>query len=160
RRNSRRFPAGGLSTGPRERTARSSGGSDLVQSIDPDREADRRDRRYRAKPAQQIVVAPARDEMPIEALRAVMQLEHEPRVAVETTPERGRELDTRDVDALRGKKAGAALEQIERGGEIELVFLGERAQRVGGFIRIAVDAEELLDQRARRARQPGARAER
>ena len=44
--------------------------------------------------------------------------------------------------------------------EIELVLRRERAQRVGGLVRIAADREKLLDQRARRARQAGACAER
>ena len=65
-----------------------------------------------------------------------------------------------DLDALRGEEAGAALEQVERGGEIELVLGRERAQRVGGLVGIAADREELLDQRAGRARQPRACAER
>ena len=89
-----------------------------------------------------------------------MQLEHEAGVVVEAAAERGREADARDVDAVRGEEAGAALEQVERGAELELGVGRERAQRVGGLVRIARDGEELLDQRARLARQAGACAER
>src|SRR5205807_5165838 len=85
---------------------------------------------------------------------------YEAGVIVEPAAERGRELDARDLNALRCEKAGAALEQIERGGKIEPRFRCQRAQRVGSFVRIAADREKLLDQRARRARQPGGRAER
>jgi len=42
-----------------------------------------------------------------------MKLEHEAGVVVEATAERGGEADAADVDAARGKKAGAALEQVE-----------------------------------------------
>ena len=145
----------------REHEGRAHGGApDLVEPLDPHREADRRDRRGGAEPRQQSVIAPAGDELAVDAHLPIVQLEHEAGVVIEPAPERGRELDARDLDALRGEKAGAALEQVERGGEIDLRFGGERAQRVGGFVRIAADREKLLDQRARRARQAGACAER
>ena len=64
-----------------------------------------------------------------------MQLEHEAGVVVEAAAERGRELDARDVDAARGEEAGAALEQVERGAEVELGVGRERAQLGGGLVR-------------------------
>src|SRR5437870_164017 len=89
-----------------------------------------------------------------------MQLKYETRVVVEPAPERGRKADARDLDALRGKKPGAALEQVERGADIEIGLGAKRAQRVGGLVGIAIDGEKLFDQRARRTRQAGACAER
>ena len=65
-----------------------------------------------------------------------------------------------DVDAARGEKAGAALEQVERGAELEPGVGGERAQLGRGLVGIAGDGEESLDQRARLARQRGRGAER
>ena len=45
-------------------------------------------------------------------------------VVVEAAAERGREPDARDVDAARGKKARAALEQVERRIQIDPVLGG------------------------------------
>ena len=82
---------------------------------------------------------------------AVVQLEHEAGVVVEPAAERGREPDARDIDAARGEKAGAALEQVERGVEIELGVAREAcAARAAASSGSPRDREELLDQRARR----------
>ena len=69
----------------------------------------------RAEPREQAVVAPAGDQLPGGARARVVELEHEAGVVVEAAAEAGREADAGDVDAARGQKAGAALEQVERG---------------------------------------------
>ena len=89
-----------------------------------------------------------------------MQLEHEAGVVVEAAAEGGGEADAGDVDAARGKKAGAALEQVERGVERDPGVAREGAQLRRGLVRIAADGEEALDQRAGFLRQRGLRAER
>ncbi len=89
-----------------------------------------------------------------------MQLEHEAGVIVEAAAEGGREPDASDVDPARGEKAGAALEQVERGIERDLGVAGKGAQLGRGCVGIAADGEEFLDQRAGLPRQRGLRAER
>ena len=104
------------------------------------------------------VVAAAGDQRAFGA--RIVQLEHEAGVVVEAAAEPGRELDRPHIDAARGEKAGAGLEQIERRRQRELGVGGERAQFAGGFVGIAAHGEEALDQRARLARQPRSGAER
>ena len=74
--------------------------------------------------------------------------------------EGGREADARNIDAARGEKSGAALEQVEHGIERELGVARERAQLRRRLVGVALDREEALDQRARLLRQRGVRAER
>ena len=126
--------------------------------LDRGGKSDRRDRLARAEPRQQAVVAAAGDERTLGA--RVMQLEHEAGVVIEAAAERRGEMDRAHVDAARGKKAGARLEQIERRRKRELGVGGERAQFAGGFVRIAAHGEEALDQRAGLARQPRSGAKR
>ena len=70
-----------------------------------------------AEPREQPVIAPAGDELAGGRRAGIVQLEHEAGVVVEPAAEGGREADAPDIDAARGKKAGAALEQVERGVE-------------------------------------------
>src|SRR5262249_11765372 len=83
------------------------------EALDPDREADRRDRRRAAEPREQPVIAAAGHELACAAGR-IVQLEYEARVVVEPAPERGREFDAPHVDAARRQKARATLKAIER----------------------------------------------
>ena len=73
-----------------------------------------------AQPREQPVIASARDQRAVVACGRIVQLEHEAGVIVEAAAEGGGEPDAGDVDAARGEKAGAALEQIERGIERDL----------------------------------------
>ena len=113
-----------------------------------------------AEPREQPVIASAGDQRPGVACGRIVQLEHEAGVVVEAAAEGGGELDAADVDAARGQKAGAALEQIERGIERDLGVAGKGAQLGRGLVGIAADGEEFLDQRARLPRQRGLRPER
>ncbi len=65
-----------------------------------------------------------------------------------------------DVDAARGEKAGARLEQIERRAERNFGVTGKRVQFARRFVGIALERQKALDQRARVARQPRRRIER
>ncbi len=64
------------------------------------------------------------------------------------------------VDAAGGEKAGARLEQIERGTERNRGIGGERAQFAAASSGLPRDRQEALDQRAGLARQPRSGAER
>ena len=131
------------------------------EPLDPDREADRRDRLARAEPRQQAVVAAAGDQLPGGARTRIVQLEHEAGVVVEAAAERGREADAGDVDAARRQKAGAALEQVERGIEREVGVARERAQLGRRRVGIAADRREIVSISARVSlRQRALRAER
>src|SRR5262249_61714642 len=88
------------------------------------------------------------------------QLEHAAGIVVEAAAERGGKLDAGDVDAARGEKAGAALEQIERGVELEAGVARKRAQVGRRLVGIAADGEEFFDQRPGFTRQRSLRAER
>ena len=109
--------------------------------------------RRAADAGEQAVVAAARDQLAEIARARVMQLEHEAGVVVEAAAERGGEPDAADVDAARGQKAGAALEQIERAVERDAGVLGERPQLGRRLVGLARDGEEPLDQRAGLPRQ-------
>src|ERR1700716_1181139 len=118
----------------------------LREPFDPNREADRRDRAGAAEPREQTVIASARHQL-ADGLRAgVVKLEHEPGVIIEAAAEGGGKADATDVDAACGKKAGAALEQVERGVERDLGLAREGAQVRRGLIGIAADGEEFFDQ--------------
>ena len=69
-------------------------------------------------------------------------------------------MQARDVDAARRQKSGAAFEQVERRVERNAGIARKRAQIGGGFIGIASDREEPLDQAAGLRRQRGTAAER
>src|SRR5882724_12375249 len=107
--------------------ARSCGASAGGKPLDPGREAHRRNGPGAAEPGEQAIIAPAGDQLPGGASLRIVQLEHEARVVVEAAAEGGREPDAAHVDAARGQKAGAALEQIERRVELERTILGDRA---------------------------------
>ena len=66
----------------------------------------------------------------------------------------------RDVDAARGEEAGAALEQVERGVDLDVGVARERAQFGGRLVGIAGDPQEALDQQRHFMRQRRLRAER
>jgi len=104
------------------------------------------------------VVAAAGDEWAFAA--RVVQLEDEAGVIVDAAAERRREMDGADIDAACGEKAGAGLEEIERGRERKVGVRGERTQFAGGFVGIAAHGEEALDQGAGLLRQPRAGAKR
>src|SRR5215213_5529322 len=110
----RHSPAAGPSTAPPARGARSWLRPNVVQPLDPYGETHRRNRCDGAETCEQLVVAPTGDELAVDAKLRVVQLEHEARVVIEPTPERGGELDARNLDALRGEESRAALEQVER----------------------------------------------
>src|SRR6185312_16885966 len=111
RRTLRRSPAGGPWPGRRGRAARSCGASIDGEAFDPHREADGGDRLSAAQPRQQVVVAAAGDQR-IAGARRIGEFEHEAGVIVEAATEGRREVHALEVDALRGKEAGAALEQV------------------------------------------------
>ena len=125
--------------------------SAVGDALDPDRKADRGDRRLGAEPGEQFVVAAAGDQRPVRRGRRIVQLEHEAGVVVEAAAIGGREADAADIDAARGEKAGAAFEQIERRLDAKTGRAGERAQFGRGLVGIAGDGEEFFDQRPRRA---------
>ena len=89
-----------------------------------------------------------------------MQLEHEAGVVVKAAAEARREFDRAYVDAARGKKSGAGLEQFERAFERDLGVGGDPDEALGELRALAADGKEALDQRAGLARQPGRRIER
>src|SRR5712691_8736576 len=116
--------------------ARSCGASAGRKPLDPGRKAHRRNGLVAAEPGEQAVIAPAGDQLPGGASLRIVQLEHEARVVIEAAAEGGRELDPADVDAARGQKAGAALEQIERSVKLERAILGDSAQLSRRLVRI------------------------
>src|SRR4051794_17574184 len=132
----------------------------LREPFDPNRETDRGDRAGAAEPREQTIVAPAGNQLAGRLRARVIKFEHEAGVVVEAAAERGGEADAADVDAARGKKAGAALEQVERGVERDVGLAGEGTQVRRSLIGIAADREELLDQGAGLARQRGLGAKR
>ena len=83
-----------------------------------------------------------------------MQLEHHAGVIVERPAEGGGEADRAHVDAAGGNEAGALLKRVERGGEIELRFGGERAQCGERLVGVAFDREIALEHRRRFRREP------
>src|SRR3977135_753395 len=117
--------------------ARSCGASASGKPLDPGREAHRWNGLGTAEPGEQAIIAPAGDQLPGGASSRIVQLEHEARVVVEAAAEGGRELDAAAVDAARGQKASAALEQIERGVKLERAILGDGAQLGRRLVRIA-----------------------
>src|SRR3982074_933842 len=111
----------------------------LREPFDPNREADRRDRAGAAEPREPTAIESARHQL-ADGLRAgVVKLEHEPGVIIEAAAEGGGKADATDVDAACGKKAGAALEQVERGVERDLGLAREGAQVRRGLIGIAAE---------------------
>src|SRR5206468_1029156 len=113
-----------------------------------------------SKTREQPVIAPARDKLALVVEFSVVQLEHKTGVVIEPASEGGREADARNLHALRREKSGAAFEQVERRADVEIGLGSERTQRVGRLVGIAADGKELLDQRARGARQARTGAER
>ena len=66
-----------------------------------------------------------------------MQFEDEAGVVVEIAGKACREGDAADIDTARGEEAGALVESVERGGEVEPGLAGELAQGGRGAVRIA-----------------------
>ncbi len=89
-----------------------------------------------------------------------MRLEDEACVVIEIAREARLEAQRRDVDAERGDKADPRVERVERRGEIETRLRREPAQLRRSRVRIALDAQEALDDRDLLGRHAGAVSER
>ncbi len=97
----------------------------------------------RAQSRQEFIVAAASNQRTLGV--GIVQFEDEAGVVIETAAERGGEMYGADVDALGGKKAGAGLEQIDRGPKREVGVGGECAQFCGCLVWNAAHRKEAFD---------------
>src|SRR5215212_5676455 len=118
-------------------------------AVEPERATDRRDGLRRAEMLQQPVVAPPADRRFAVGASGIVNLEDEPRIVVEIARKGRCEAEAPDVEPVGRHEAGAFLEGIERGGEIEPAIARERPGGVRGLVGIAADPEIAFEHLAR-----------
>ncbi len=107
------------------------------KTVEPDGAPDGGDGTGRAKGLQQPVVAAAADDRLAVRSARIADFEHRAGVIVEVAAEGGGEGEGGHVDAARRDEAGARVEGVERGGEVEPGFGRERPQLGGCGVGIA-----------------------